>query len=209
MLQGTKGQVGRPATTATPEEIKDCLNSVPKPRPYIPGVNDFTSWARRAARECGLSCNKYAPNGGTFLRRDTCFPAGTLVHTKLGLKEIQCVKPEDEGRSWNEKLGRFEYRAVTRTMSGTAYDIRVVRGADWSLASSLEHPFLLFNGSWRLAKELQLRDCVRAVDSDGASFLQVWTKRVAGGLEVFNFEVEGNHTYCVGEPGLVVHNRLM
>ncbi|WP_244247510.1 polymorphic toxin-type HINT domain-containing protein [Leptospira yasudae] len=44
---------------------------------------------------------------------DTCFVAGTQVHTINGLKSIEEILVGDIVESWNEKSGEFEKKRVT------------------------------------------------------------------------------------------------
>jgi hypothetical protein len=44
-----------------------------------------------------------------------CFVAGTLVHTKDGLKKIEDIKEGDEVLSYNEQTEQNEYQPVLQT----------------------------------------------------------------------------------------------
>ncbi|MBM9502378.1 TIGR04388 family protein [Leptospira sp. 201903071] len=56
--------------------------------------------------------SKMVDKAGVF-HLDTCFVAGTQVHTKDGLKSIETLKIGDVVQSWNEHTGKFEFKPVT------------------------------------------------------------------------------------------------
>ena len=48
---------GRPADSATDEDIKDCIKQSPPSKPYKWYGYNCQSWALEAAKNCGLDCN--------------------------------------------------------------------------------------------------------------------------------------------------------
>ena len=78
-----------------------------------------------------------------------------------------------------------------------------------------EHPFFIrFNlrkggfrtdseGEWREVRDLQVGDEIRLASRLWAKILKVEFK---GEGQVYNFEVEGNHNYFVGNSRLLTHN---
>jgi ribonucleoside-diphosphate reductase alpha chain len=85
-----------------------------------------------------------------------CFPAGTRIFTRTGLKPIEAVRPGEEVLT---HLNRF--RQVTHTMTrSTEEPLRTVRLwylGDQAISATKEHRFLAFDGSavrWVEAQEL-------------------------------------------------------
>jgi len=84
----------------------------------------------------------------------------------------------------------------------------VVAGESRDIKASAEHPFFARNqtkrGHWMPASNLIVGDQILTKDGDWRTVLVV----AALGPEqtVYNFEVDGNHDYFVGETGLLVHN---
>lgn len=140
-----------------------------------------------------------------------CFPAGTPVTTRDGLKPIEQIKAGDEVLSRNRTTGKLEYQKVTALIPphpSKLLQISVAAEAN-PLQPTPEHPFFgrRAGGSqaeWIRAVDLQVGDSVLTAAA-------TWTEVLAiSALEkeevVYNFEVEENHDYFVGAAGLLVHN---
>ncbi|MFF5147053.1 polymorphic toxin-type HINT domain-containing protein [Streptomyces sp. NPDC013157] len=67
-----------------------------------------------------------------------------------------------------------------------------------------EHPFWVIGKGWTGAESLHPGDRLRTLDSQDT--LVRSAKRAAIRTQVFNFEVEGDHTYFVGGTRVLVHN---
>ncbi|RHX80920.1 polymorphic toxin-type HINT domain-containing protein, partial [Leptospira yasudae] len=158
----------------------------------------------------------FVDENGTFHQR-TCFVAGTLVHTKDGLKKIEEIQVGDVVLSKSDVSGEMSYRRVVNTFVRQADLIYKVSFADGTvLETTWNHPFrtqkagsegLEFkvdNTKWTQAKDLVVGDVTLTVEGD---ILKVTSILIDQREEaVYNFEVETNHTYFVGEVGVWVHN---
>ncbi|MFI1481334.1 polymorphic toxin-type HINT domain-containing protein [Streptomyces sp. NPDC020747] len=67
-----------------------------------------------------------------------------------------------------------------------------------------EHPFWVRGKAWTGAEALRPGDRLSTLDGQDASVESV--KRTTRPVQVFNFEVEGDHTYFVGRTKVLVHN---
>lgn len=152
-----------------------------------------------------------------------CFVAGTPVHTDRGLRAIEKIKVGDKVLSWNESGKRFEYKTVVRTLAREARQLVSVRiaGERTPIVGTPEHPFYVrahraldglgageggdgAEGVWVAAGELRPGDELLRADGSWAEVEGVegeWRTEA-----VYNFEVEDNHDYFVGERGALVHN---
>ena len=72
---------------------------------YIPGAVDLGAKAFQIGK-------KHFDN--IVQKIGVCFVAGTLVHTKQGLRQIEEVEPGDEVLSRDENTGEISYREVVR-----------------------------------------------------------------------------------------------
>ena len=135
-----------------------------------------------------------------------CFIAGTPVPTRSALVAIESIRPGDEVLSWNQETGTFEYRKVIELYSSAREDLVVLDGGDWSVTCSSNHRFLLANGLWRRARELEVGDQIMTGGPRAESIVSKKVLGVPGGRPVFNLEVDETHTYCVTRAKLVVHN---
>lgn len=143
-----------------------------------------------------------------------CFVAGTLIHTKDGLKAIEEIQVGEHVWShseWDE--GESSYRKVANTFQFGEKEIWEVEvgtmdGRQETYRATGNHPFWVENDSeddhWVAAELLKAGETLRLADGSAA---HVITTRNTGEMEpVYNFEVEGFHTYHIGELGVWVHN---
>ncbi len=147
-----------------------------------------------------------------------CFVAGTLVHTKEGLKPIEEIKQGDQVLSYNEQTKKNEYKLVVETyMRWTEQIVKLQIATEAkAIETTPEHRFYVRihrardsigdgdEDQWREAGKLQIGDEVLSASG-------VW-ERIAGveqqtrSEKVYNFAVQDNHNYFVGEQGTLVHN---
>jgi RHS repeat-associated protein len=140
-----------------------------------------------------------------------CFVAGTLVLLASGVTlPIEQVQVGDVVMSMNVAKGMEpEAHVVTNAWSLLApgvVDVTVEGegGARETVSATAEHPFLRGDGEFVEAARLREGDAVRQVG--GGVGKVVGLERRGGVVRVFNFEVEGVHSYAVGQAGVVVHN---
>jgi hypothetical protein len=147
------------------------------------------------------------------------FAAGTLVHTKDGLKTIEeiCVSdwvlsfPDDQVPPAHIREEReLTYKKVTRTF--TQEDVSVCEVIVLNFASSfketlkaaLDQPIFVKRKGYLPAGKLNFR-C--ALESE--NFGNLATAEITIGIDrvrVYNFEVDEFHTYYVGRLGVWVHD---
>jgi hypothetical protein len=148
----------------------------------------------------------------------TGFAAGTLVHTKEGLKPIEEIQVGDWVLSYPQKQWpplhireehEYDYRKVTATVVHD--DEPVCKLIAWNLANDIEevikvtpnHPVHVKDIGWKPAgHEIHVLDSY--------NFANLVTKRDRKPTEektrVYNLEVDEFHTYYVGKLGVWVHN---
>ncbi len=138
-----------------------------------------------------------------------CFEAGTQVHTKSGVVAIEEVRVGDLVLSKDDKTGVVDYRPVVQlfvTPEKEVFELRLSddSGAETVLGVTPGHPFWVKDIGWVGAANLA--SGIEVANSSGG-WLRVtgatWHQKKA---TVFNFEVEGFHTYFVGESAAWVHN---
>jgi Pretoxin HINT domain/Domain of unknown function (DUF4280) len=152
-----------------------------------------------------------------------CFPAGTPVATKDGLKNIEEIQVGDEVWAYNETNGAVGLKPVINTFNRTT-DLLVKIEIDGEIITATpEHPFYA-NGDWKAAGLLETGDDILLFSGKLATVKEVKYEGAHAPIEiadtifeeqeiidenstkVFNFEVEGWHTYFVGWLGMLVHN---
>jgi len=147
----------------------------------------------------------YIDASGNYHQR-TCFVAGTKVYTKDGLKNIEEIKIGDKVLSWNPETGATELKTVTHLFvrhTDLIYKLSFSSGR--SVETTWNHPFYIAGRGFVETKDLKVGDVLTTADSSPLNLTAISTD--AREETVYNFEVEGNHTYFVGEDGVLVHNQ--
>jgi hypothetical protein len=172
----------------------------------FPAVLTAGPGATAVAEEAGALVSPSACRAG--LCGTQCFVAGTLVATADGLRPIEEIEEGDAVWSLDPETSELGYHDVARTF---VHESDVLRLTFAGTSGSLEdvvttgtHPFFEMHDGWTAAGDLALGADVYTAGGESAEL--VATTGVIGHEPVFNFEVEGSHTYFVGETGLWVHN---
>ena len=143
-----------------------------------------------------------------YMAAAACFVAGTLVHTREGLKPIELINVGDFVLAQPEFQGERAYRQVKKTFQREPQSLIAVTIASGSrreaIAATLEHPFWVKGAGWTGASDLKEGDVVELANGGEASISLI--ERLAERQSVFNFAVDGFHTYYIGELGVWVHN---
>ena len=84
--------------------------------------------------------------------------------------------------------------------------IENAEGEKETIDSTPEHPFYVEGKGWVNASALRAGMVVWLADGTKAIIQDVWVEYLAEAVAVFNFKVEGFHTYFVGFSGVLVHN---
>ena len=148
---------------------------------------------RRVARAFGRGCSS--------------FPEGTPVLTQDGSKPIEDIAFGDEVWSYNAETGQPEIRPVNGLVTRIAAGIVVLSLGATTIEATAAHPFYVPDEQkWVPAAELQIGD--ETLRRDGSFATVTATQSRAGEVRVFNFEVDGNHSYFAGDASLLVHNSL-
>jgi hypothetical protein len=150
---------------------------------------------------------------------DTCFAAGTLVHTKSGLKPIEEIEIDDWVLTFPDtqtpldrkrREDEYIYRQVTQTFKHednavthvTVFDLAA--GVKETLRVTPNHPFYVEGGGWTKAANLTFGS--KLTNSVFGNLLVTKVKHAVERTSVFNIEVEDCHTYYVGDTAVWVHN---
>lgn len=148
-----------------------------------------------------------------------CFAAGTLVHTRDGLKPIEGIQvgdwvlsyPDDQARPRRIRLeNEYIYKQVTRVF--VTEDQPLCRLIVANMASgdreeflvTPQHPIYCQGRGWISTSKIDVGDCVEQFEFANLIVFRNYQNVETG--RVYNFEVEDFHTYYVGKEGLWVHN---
>lgn len=152
-----------------------------------------------------------------------CFPAGTPVATKDGLKNIEEIQVGDEVWSYDEHTGEIGLKPVVNTFTRTTDLLIKLEINGEVITTTPEHPFYA-NGEWKEAGLLEVDDHIMLFSGKLAKVNAVTYQGVHAPVEinddsiedlgygdsqsseVYNFEVQDWHTYFVNWLKILVHN---
>ena len=143
---------------------------------------------------------------GDTCKGPSCFVAGTPVATPSGVVPIERVRRGDEVLTFREETGEVLVGHVSATFvtrDKGVLDVHV-RGETAPLRATLGHQFFTLDRGWVPAVELAPGEPL--VDVRGVVVPVESLTPVATHDTVYNFEVEGTHTYFVGDARIAVHN---
>lgn len=148
----------------------------------------------------GLILDIFAAKGMT----QTCFPAGTKVHTQWGLANIERLEVGVPILTYNVGTGEREYKKVLKISRRMTQRMCVIELSNGEMIKvTPEHRFFS-GGEWTPIEDLQIRDTLQSINGD---LLVIENKVIMTTfVEVFNLEVEDNENYYVTEDGILVHN---
>ncbi|MBS7566736.1 DUF4280 domain-containing protein [Mucilaginibacter sp. Bleaf8] len=132
-----------------------------------------------------------------------CFAAGTPVHTSKGTKNIEDVIEGDEVWAYDEDTGQTALKKVTATMQREVDATVEVTLEGETIITTAEHPFYTREG-WKPAADLSPADELQTKQGEWRFIKHQEFKYQKS--KVFNFEVQGWHTYFVGILAWLVHN---
>lgn len=142
------------------------------------------------------------------IKPSACFVAGTSIATAHNVfKAIETICVGDYVLSYNEKDGTVSRQKVIATFSKEVFQTIGLTINGEYIETTYNHPFYspIYN-CWVEAGSLACGDYI--VDSDGnwQAVQNIQANNYAQPVTVYNFTVENNHTYYVGETQVLVHN---
>ena len=179
----------------------------------VPGVRGIAEAAGRGVNALITPAAKQADDVATRLFGGACFVAGTMIHTQNGLKPIEAIGIGDMVWSRSEyDQGEYGWRRVNDTFQFGdkaiwQVEIETPTGSRETYRATGNHPFWTENedgGSWLAAELLEPGNTLRLADGSPATVIRA---ELTDDIEpVYNFEVDGWHTYFIGKLGTWVHN---
>ena len=172
-------------------------------------------WLTNKANEAGIAAETAGDPPMTPPQNHYCFAAGTPVHAERGLVPIEQVKVGDRVWSRDERTGEEAYHVVVQTFVRPNKPTVLVEVGKGARSETLEvtpnHPFWVEGRGWVPVHELSPSDALspmRAMSEMGAATGGLEARGISVGRTntVYNFEVDGSHSYFVGEAGILVHN---
>ena len=158
-----------------------------------------------------------------WIKKFTCFPAGTLIATEdqdgaPSFRAIETLRPGDLVLAREEYGSKIALRPIVRTTRSLSARLahvvhRAPNGAERDLICTPGHPvWVESRGGYVAADEIQPGETLRDGSQQVLQVLRVWVEDLPRAIEVYNFEVDQDHTYFAASPGAVdpcpilVHN---
>ena len=135
-----------------------------------------------------------------------CFTAGTPVLLPDGMKPIEEIRKGDWVWSVAPETGDPELKQVEDVFVNETDEIVHVRYGDTEIDATPTHPFYTPDRGWVSAVNLRAGDRLQLVNGEYVTVEQVQHEILESPVKVYNFEVEGFHTYYVGNNSVLVHN---
>ena len=139
-----------------------------------------------------------------------CFKAGTPVVTENGSVAIEDIAVGDRVLSYDYVTGEQSYQTVTATSIRQTNELVALSVGGEQIITTPRHPFYVVNDDtyhgYTAAEYLSAGDCILTADGNYAVIESVEKQPLADPIDVYNFTVEKNHSYYVGETELLVHN---
>ena len=144
------------------------------------------------------------------LKPTYCFEAGTPVATSAGAVAIENVAVGDSVLSYDYITGSQSYKTVTATSVRQTNEVIELTVGDEQILTTVRHPFYVVNDDkyygYTAAELLSVGDRVMTSDGNYVEITDIENRTLAEPMTVYNFTVEDNHSYYVGENELLVHN---
>jgi hypothetical protein len=145
------------------------------------------------------------PVNSTVPDKGNCFVAGTEILTSEGLKNIEDIQVGDWVIADDPTTeGEIEARQVTDTFVRYTDHLIDIYINEEVISVTSEHPFWTPDQGWIPAKDLQIGSLLQTEDGRIIDVDKLDYREEAA--TVYNFHVEGFHTYFVSELGVLVHN---
>ena len=136
----------------------------------------------------------------------TCFVAGTMILTASGLVAIENIKAGDKVISTDPETFETAEKTVLETYIREVTTLVHLTVNGEEIVTTVDHPFYVKNQGFIKAGELIVGDELLDVNGNVLLVEKFNVELTDEPVTVYNFQVEGFHTYHVGCFYVLVHN---
>ena len=147
--------------------------------------------------------NKAANSAGV---KPSCFVAGTLVMAVAGMVAIEKIKSGDKVISTDPETMETSPKTVLETYIREVTTLVHLTVNGEEIVTTVDHPFYVKNQGFIKAGELIVGDELLDVNGNVLLVENFDIELTEEPTTVYNFQVEGFHTYHVCTLGVLVHN---
>jgi hypothetical protein len=193
-IKGGKELVQAGTKQALKEGIEEGTEKVLKE-----GTEELSEQAAKETVETGVEVT-------TKSKKIPCFPAGTLVHTAIGLRPIETIRIADLVFAFDMRAGRVVERPVLRIFTNKTSILAQISFRDEIVRSTSNHRFWVPElKEWVEACRLS-RGMAVGGRYDGPLAIERVELVNVEACDTFNISVHGDANYFVGTCGSLVHN---
>ncbi len=138
-------------------------------------------------------------------KNSACFIAGTLIETENGGIPIEEITAGMMVYAHNPDTGETELKEVVQTFVRETNELVHIKVNGEEIITTPTHPFWVPQKGWTDAIQLRAGDRLQLLNGEYVIIEQVQHELLESPVTVYNFEVEGFHTYFVGETSVFVH----
>ena len=135
-----------------------------------------------------------------------CFVAGTPVQTEDGVQTIETIQAGDKVWAWDEETDTVALKEVVETYVNETTELIHVFVDGEEIVTTPAHPFYSPVKGWTDAVHLRAGDILVLLNGEYVVVERVQHEILEAPIAVYNFQVEGYHTYYVSDVGVLVHN---
>jgi hypothetical protein len=140
-----------------------------------------------------------------WLRRCSCFAAGTQVWTETGAQAIETIKIGDRVLAKDVETGELAYKPVLHTTVRPPKELATLRFGDETIVCTGGHRFWSSGSCWIKARDLEAHAMLHTVTGNAP----VWSAKKGSTGETYNLVVADFHTYFVGKTGVLCQDLLI
>ena len=140
------------------------------------------------------------------LTSNACFIAGTAVLASTGYVAIETIQAGDYVWAADPETGEVALKKVVQTFVNEAESLVHVTVNGEEIICTDEHPFYSPVKGWTAACKLRAGDILVTVNGEYVVVEKIQHEILESPVTVYNFEVEGFHTYYVSNIAILVHN---
>ena len=141
-----------------------------------------------------------------MLSSNACFVAGTVILTNVGKIAIETIEEGMLVWAKNTETGEEGFKEVLKTFENETDELVHLFVGGEEIITTPEHPFYVKDKGFIGAIHLRAGDILVLVNGEYAILEKVQHEILEAPIKVYNFEVEGYHTYFVGDCAVLVHN---
>lgn len=168
-------------------------------------MKTLTRVVSTAASKTIATASKYVvrPTSSTILKYVGCFVQGTLIWGSAGAVPIESVKAGDKVHAYDSSAKQVVLRTVTTSYIREVNQLIKLTYKGEVLYTTSEHPFYI-QDQWVEAEKLKVGDSLFLEGKYKIPLLEI--KVIDTLVTVYNFTVETDHNYFVGNYKVLAHN---